>query len=148
MNSTHRKVCVYLTLLCEQWYLDVTEWLAERDRNEKKCWHFEQSVIKYVMSSRFNQTHQFLVNESAIVGDSKQHDSSEIIIFAYFKCTSTAEWPESSRVCKLKHEICHCETNGTQTAISPQKSTFCIFSKRRLITAIPICTLNKGMFVM
>ena len=86
MNSTHRKVWVYLTLLCEQRYLDVTEWLAERDRNEKKYWHFVQSDIKYVMSSRFNQTLPFLVTESAIVGDTKQHDSSEIITFAYFKC--------------------------------------------------------------
>jgi hypothetical protein len=88
------------------------------------------------------------VTESAIVGDTNQHDSSEIIIFAYFKCIQTAEWPESFTVCELQHEACHYGTNGTQIAISPQNCTFCIFSKQRLITAVPICSLNKGMFVM
>jgi len=43
------------------------------------------------MSSRFNQTHPLLVTESAIVGDAKQHDSSEIIVFLYYKRVSTAD---------------------------------------------------------
>jgi hypothetical protein len=100
------------------------------------------------MSSRFNQTHPLLIRESAVIGYAKQRDSSKITIFAYFKRVSTAGWPESSTECKLKHEACHYETNGTQTAISPHSSTFCIFSKRRLITAIPIRSLNKVLFVM
>ena len=88
------------------------------------------------------------MTESAIVGDAKQHDSSEIIVFLYYKRVSTADQPEISTECKVKHEACHSETNSTQTAITPQGSTFSIFSKRRLITAIAIRLLNKGLFVM
>jgi len=122
--------------------------LNDRQKEAEARRNFEQSDIKHVMSSRFNQTHPLLVTKSATVGEAKQHDSSEIIIFLYHKRVSTADWPASSTECKLKHEACHSETNNTQTAISPQCSTFCIFSKRRLITAIAIRSLNKGLFVM
>jgi hypothetical protein len=100
------------------------------------------------MSSTFNQTHPFLVTESEIVCGAKQHDSPEIIIFAYFKCVSTAGLPESSTACILKHEASHYETYGTQIAISPQSSTICRLSKRRLMAEIPIRSLNKVLFVM
>jgi hypothetical protein len=47
------------------------------------------------MSSRINQTHPLLETESEIVGDEKQLDGSEMIIFGYFNLVSTAGLPES-----------------------------------------------------